>query len=96
MNALIPDERIERRIYLIRGMKVILDFVPNHTGWDSRWMLRHPEWFRKDAAGNIISPVKEENGESWGWDDVAQLDYSVKRLRENVIQAHEFWMNASS
>ena len=22
------------------GMKVVLDFVPNHTGWDSRWMLR--------------------------------------------------------
>ncbi|MBL7813428.1 MAG: alpha-glucosidase C-terminal domain-containing protein [Saprospiraceae bacterium] len=74
------------------GMKVILDFVPNHTGWDSRWMLRHPEWFKKDKAGNIISPIKKENGESWGWDDVAQLDYSNMRMRENVIQAHEFWM----
>ncbi len=74
------------------GIKVILDFVPNHTGWDSRWMLRHPDWFKKDAAGNILSPVKEENGESWGWDDVAQLDYSVRKVRENVIQAHEFWM----
>ena len=74
------------------NIKVILDFVPNHTGWDSRWMLRHPEWFKKDAAGNILSPVKEENGESWGWDDVAQLDYDNKRMRENVIQAHEFWM----
>ena len=74
------------------GIKVILDFVPNHTGWDSRWMLRHPEWFKKDAAGNILSPVKEEDGEPWGWDDVAQLDYSNKRMRENVIQAHEFWM----
>ncbi len=75
------------------GMKVVLDFVPNHTGWDSRWMLRHPEWFHKDAEGNILSPVKEENGESWGWDDVAHLDYSNRKLRENVIQAHEFWMN---
>ena len=74
------------------GIKVILDFVPNHTGWDSRWMLRHPEWFKRDTYGNIMSPVKEENGESWGWDDVAQLDYSNKRMRENVIQAHEFWM----
>ena len=45
------------------GIKVILDFVPNHTGWDSRWMLRHPEWFKRDAQGNIMSPVKEENGE---------------------------------
>ncbi len=74
------------------GIKVILDFVPNHTGWDSRWMLRHPEWFKTDAKGNIMSPVKEENGESWGWDDVAQLNYSNMRMRENVIQAHEFWM----
>ena len=75
------------------GMKVVLDFVPNHTGWDSRWMLRHPEWFYRNTEGVIQSPVKEENGESWGWDDVAHLDYSNKRLRENVIQAHEFWMN---
>jgi alpha-amylase len=74
------------------GIKVILDFVPNHTGWDSRWMLRHPEWFKTDNSGKIISPVKEENGESWGWDDVAQLNYSNMRMRENVIQAHEFWM----
>ena len=68
------------------GMKIILDFVPNHTGWDSRWMLRHPEWFKHDTNGDIISPVKLENGESWGWDDVAQLDHSNKKLRENIIQ----------
>ncbi|MFZ9155984.1 MAG: alpha-amylase family glycosyl hydrolase, partial [Schleiferiaceae bacterium] len=26
------------------GMKVILDWVPNHTAWDHHWMTEHPEF----------------------------------------------------
>jgi len=41
-----------------RGMGLILDFVPNHTGFDHAWILRHPdryiqgreEDFRNDPA----------------------------------------------
>src|SRR5688500_8265957 len=30
------------------GMKVILDWVANHTGWDHRWTKEHPDWYLKD------------------------------------------------
>ncbi len=35
------------------GMKVIIDWVANHTGWGSAWAKQYPEWFKKDAAGNF-------------------------------------------
>ena len=73
------------------GLKVILDFVPNHTGWDSKWMKEHPEWFAKDKDGNITDPVNEK-GEKWGWTDVAQLDHANPKLREAWMQVHEFWI----
>jgi glycosidase len=46
-----------------RGLKVIIDIVANHTAWDSV-MMEHPEFYKQDANGNIIPPVKE-------WTDVA-------------------------
>ncbi|HEV2729251.1 MAG TPA: alpha-amylase family glycosyl hydrolase, partial [Terriglobales bacterium] len=36
-----------------RGLKVIIDIVANHTAWDSV-LMKHPEFYKKDAHGNII------------------------------------------
>ena len=27
------------------GLRVILDWVPNHTGWDHVWVKQHPGWY---------------------------------------------------
>ncbi|MDE7119149.1 MAG: alpha-amylase, partial [Muribaculaceae bacterium] len=35
------------------GMKVILDWVPNHTGRDNAWVKQHPDWYAKDSLGNM-------------------------------------------
>ena len=34
-----------------KGMKVIIDWVPNHTGADNRWLTEHPDFFVKDSTG---------------------------------------------
>ena len=39
------------------GMKVILDWVANHTGWDNPWIEQHPEWYTKNAEGQITDPI---------------------------------------
>lgn len=73
------------------GMKVILDWVPNHTGWDNPWIKQHPEWFTKNSKGEITDPIKA-NGESWGWTDVADLDYSNLAMRQAMIDAMKYWV----
>ena len=32
-----------------QGMKVILDWVPNHSGRDNKWITEHPDWYKKDS-----------------------------------------------
>lgn len=67
------------------GMKVIIDWVANHTSWDNPLITKHPEWYKKDSAGNIVAPVAD-------WTDVAALDYSQPGLREYMGDALAYWI----
>jgi glycosidase len=42
------------------GMKVILDWVANHTSFDHVWTKTHPEWYNRDAQGNILVPADND------------------------------------
>lgn len=66
------------------GMKVILDWVANHTSFDNVWTKSNPERYKKDANGNIAA-TKD-------WPDVAQLDYSSASTVEGMIDAMEYWV----
>jgi cyclomaltodextrinase len=67
-----------------RGMRVIIDIVANHTSWDSV-MMQTPEFYKHNAAGQIIPPVPD-------WEDVAALDYSNPRLRAYMIDMLRYWI----
>ncbi len=69
-----------------KGMKVILDWVANHTSWDNGWITEHKEWYTQDAGGNIISP------EGMGWSDVADLNFNNRELRQAMIEAMVYWI----
>ena len=68
-----------------RGMHVILDWVANHTAWDSQLSKEHPEWFTKDKQGNFRPPVAD-------WQDVIDLDYSKPELRRYMTESMAFWL----
>lgn len=75
------------------GMKIILDWVPNHTGWDNPWITEHPDWYTKDDEGNIIDPIDYNTGKSWGWTDVADLNYDNQEMRKEMINCLNWWVN---
>lgn len=68
-------------------MKVILDWIANHTAWDNPWVSEHPDWYTKDANGNIISPA------GMGWNDVADLNFNSSALRTSMAEAMTYWIN---
>ena len=61
------------------GMKVIIDWVANHSGWDNPW-LANESWYHRDLNGKIISPNND-------WTDVAWLDYENPQMRAAMIDA---------
>ena len=67
-----------------QGMKVILDWVGNHTAWDHPWVTEHPDWYVHDTTGKIVTP--------WDWTDVAQLNFKNPELRKAMIAEMQFWV----
>lgn len=74
------------------GMYVILDWVPNHTGWDHKWITSNPEYYTQNENGEIIDPINPDSGESWGWADVADLNYDNKNMRSEMIDEMLYWI----
>jgi len=74
-----------------RGMKVILDWVPDHTSWDAAWITEHPDWYVRNARGEISVPV-DDKGKLTDWTDVAQLDYRNAELRLAMIATMRWWL----
>ena len=73
------------------GMYVMLDFVPNHSGWDNPLIKEHPEWYtQKD--GKIIDPIDPGTGKSWGWTDVADFNFDNKELWDYHLETLKFWV----
>lgn len=67
-----------------KGMKVIIDWVPNHTGADHRWLKEQPDFFVKDASGKAAMAVD--------WADTRQLDYKNPVMEDSMIGSMKYWL----
>jgi glycosidase len=66
---------------------VILDWVANHTAWDSNLVTEYPEWYARDWKGDL-RPTP------WcDWDDIIDLDYQHPALRQYMIEAMKYWIS---
>ena len=74
------------------GMYLILDWVPNHTGWDHTWLTTNLEYYTQNEHGEVIDPVNPDTGESWGWADVADLNYDNQKMRDEMIEDMLYWV----
>jgi glycosidase len=85
-----------------RGLKLMLDFVPNHMGLGHPWTEDHPEHFVRGTEGDLAGApqnytrVKRRDGDAVfaygrdpyfaGWPDTLQLDYSNPATQEAMVE----------
>jgi len=74
-----------------RGMKLILDWVPNHTAWDNVWVQQHPAFYVRNESGGLTVP-RDDKGKLTDWTDVAQLNYKNPEMRGAMIDAMRYWL----
>ncbi len=67
------------------GMKVLIDWVANHTAWDHSWISQHPHWYAQNEKGEIVT--------QYDWTDVAKLNFESNDMREAMIDAMKFWVS---
>ena len=67
------------------GMKVIIDWVANHTSWDNVWTKTYPEFYKKNKEGEFVSP-------DTGWTDVIALNYNNPKLWIYMENSMEYWI----
>ncbi len=84
-----------------RGLRLMLDFVPNHTALDHPWVEDHPEYY---VAGSELDLARAPQNYTWvrrasgelllahgrdpyfpGWPDTLQLDYGNPATQEAMI-----------
>jgi hypothetical protein len=92
--------RIRQRLRA-RGLKLMLDFVPNHTALDHSWVEQHPEYY---VTGSELDRTRAPQNYTWvkrpqgdllvahgrdpyfdGWPDTLQLDYANPATQEAMI-----------
>jgi glycosidase len=79
------------------GLKLLLDFVPNHVGLDHTWLTEKPDLFVQSPAETAGTFLQNTNaGPRWiahgrdpyfsPWIDTAQLDYRRPATRAAMIE----------
>lgn len=70
-----------------KGFKVIIDWVPNHTGADHYWLTKHPDFYVKDKEGKAMMAAD--------WADTRKLNYANPELRDTMIAQLKFWIKTT-
>ena len=92
--------RIRRRLR-DRGMRLMLDFVPNHTALDHPWVDEHPEYYIAGTESDLARAPHNYTHVSLrqggrvlafgrdphfpGWTDTLQLDYSNLAMQQAMV-----------
>lgn len=63
-------------------MRVMLDWIANHTSWDNRWVTAHPDWYQ---------PAQTADEKQWA--DVTFLNYDMQVVCDTMQACMLYWVN---
>lgn len=98
--AFLPEGNQDQRLEVLRptlqemtqcGLAPMVDLVLNHTAIDSSLVTQHPDWYLRDAEGNVQNPYAvdpDDPGKKTVWGDLAEIDNRHSPDREHLW---EFW-----
>ncbi|MCW3088359.1 MAG: alpha-amylase [Sediminibacterium sp.] len=67
-----------------KGFRIMIDWVPNHTGADHYWLQKHPGFFVRDSSGKAVS--------QFDWTDTRKLNFQNAELRDTMISQMKYWV----
>lgn len=66
-------------------LRVVLDWVANHTSPDAKWINECPaDWYVRDSLGNTVV--------NYDWYDIAELNYDNRDVWDEMKKSMHFWM----
>ncbi len=74
-----------------QGMRVVLDWVANHTSHDHAWIAEHPTWHDRAPDGRVLN-ARDNEGRETDWTDVAELNYGSADMRRAMIGEMRWWL----
>jgi glycosidase len=77
-----------------QGLKVILDWVANHTAYDHEWVAAHADYYEHKADGSLMN-ARDNEGHETDWTDVAELQYTNQALRRAMIGEMKWWVDST-
>jgi glycosidase len=69
------------------GMKVLIDYVPNHSGADHPWLTSHPDFYETDSTGQPTYTAD--------WSDTRELNFNNLVMQDSMINTMKYWLNAT-
>jgi len=64
-----------------KGMRVMLDWIANHTSWDNAWVTTHPDWYQS-----------AQTADEQFWTDVTFLNYNVQECCDTMQACMLYWV----
>jgi glycosidase len=80
----------------VLGMKVILDWVANHTAWDHPWVTANKSRYRLNERNEVYSVTFGSGATAESWSDVVGLNYLGPNAQQDLwpamTDAMLFWL----
>ncbi len=82
------------------GMKVILDWVANHTAWDHPWVSSHQQRYKLNDQGEVFAVTFQAGTPQVEyWTDVVGLDYQAPGAQQDLwpamSEAMAWWLRTA-